>query len=361
VVPVGFSIGAIGAFPERLCDILHPSSQLPARKGLSALLTLGIDIGGTKLALALADGEGTLLRRTRRPTEPSGDADADVARIAGDARSLLAEAGVEAGALAAIGVSAPGPVDRERGLLVDPPNLPGWGSVPLAERLEAELGRPVVLENDANAAALAEWRFGAGRGCSHVVYLTMSTGIGGGLILDGRLYRGAGGDAGEIGHIPLEAGGERCACGLRGCFEAAAGGAAWAARLRRTTPPDSLVAELAGGREHAGPEQVVAAARAGDRFALAELERYNETVARGLAIVTFALAPERIILGTIPVAAGEELCLAPIRAHLRSRLWPRFAERTEVVPAALGEQLPYLAGICAALEALPQPRSEAGG
>jgi glucokinase len=311
---------------------------------------LGIDIGGSKLALALADASGQLLRRIRRPTEPSGNAADDVARIAADARALLAEAGVELAALGSIGVSAPGPVDVERGLLIDPPNVPGWGTLPLVELLEAALTRPVALENDANAAALAEWRFGAGRGCSHLVYLTMSTGIGAGLILDGRLYRGSDGNAGEIGHIPLEADGELCGCGMRGCFEAYAGGAAWSRRLRRTTPAGSEVARLAGGREHVGPEQVVAAARLGDRFALAELARYNEHVARGLATVTFTLAPERIILGTIPVAAGDELCLDPIRALVRSRLWPRFADRTEIVPAALGEDLPYLAGVCVALE-----------
>jgi glucokinase len=356
VVPVELSIGPTAAFPEPVCDTLRVLSQLPEKKGVSSLLVLGIDIGGSKLALALADASGQLLRRFRRPIEPTGNAADDVARIADDARGVLAEAGVELSALGAIGVSAPGPVDVERGLLIDPPNLPGWGTVPLVELLGSSLARPIALENDANAAALAEWRFGAGQGCSHLVYLTMSTGIGAGLILDGRLYRGADGNAGEIGHIPLEVDGERCGCGMRGCFEAYAGGAAWSRRLRRTTPPASEVARLAGGREHAGPEQVVAAARLDDPFARAELARYNEHVARGLAIVTFALAPERIILGTIPTAAGDELCLDPIRAQMRSRLWPRFADRTEIVPAALGEALPYLAGVCVALEgAAPEP------
>ncbi|MFQ5418403.1 MAG: ROK family protein, partial [Myxococcota bacterium] len=194
-------------------------------------LGLGIDIGGSKLAVAVGDGDGKILARLRRPIDATDRPDEDLARIAADAREVLAEAGVAADDVAAVGVSAPGPVDVERGLLIDPPNLPGWGTVPVVEAMEAVLGRPVGLENDANAAALAEWRFGAGRGARDLVYLTMSTGIGGGLILGGRLHRGHRFAAGEVGHMPLDANGARCACGLRGCFEATAGGAAWTRRL----------------------------------------------------------------------------------------------------------------------------------
>jgi glucokinase len=207
-----------------------------------------------------------------------------------------------------------------------------------------------VLENDANAAALAEWRFGAGRGFSDVVYLTMSTGIGGGLILGGRLHRGAGGAAGEVGHIPLLPDGPRCACGMRGCFEALAGGAAWQKRLRETTPADSRVAALAGGVAHVTPKEVVAAAREGDSFAQAEFGRWLDVVAQGLAVVAFLLAPQRIILGTIAVAAGEALCFAPLRQRLQERLWPVYHSGFDVVPAALGADTGELAGICAALE-----------
>jgi len=270
---------------------------------------------------------------------------------------LLAAAGVGRDQVGAIGISAPGPVDVEHGEVVKPPNMPGWGRVPLSAWIEAGLGGPVVLENDANAAALAEWHFGAGRGHRDVVYLTMSTGIGGGLILDGRLYRGSHGNAGELGHIPLEAGGERCACGMRGCFEAYAGGAAWAKRLRAVTPADSAVAELAGGLEHVTPKQVVAAARAGDAFALSEFARWREFVARGIATIAFAFAPERVVLGTIATAAGEELCFAPLRARVRELIWPEISAGLEVVPAALGDRLADLAGICAALETITAERT----
>ena len=313
-------------------------------------MLLGIDIGGTKLALALGNAQGEVVQRFRRPIEASGDAQRDVARIVEDAQQLLAAAGVAREQIAAIGVSAPGPVDARRAEVVEPPNMPGWGRVPLAAWIEAELGGPVALENDANAAALAEWRFGAGRGHRDIVYLTMSTGVGGGLILDGRLYRGHQGNAGELGHIPLEAGGERCACGMRGCFEAYAGGAAWAKRLREVTPVGSMVAELAGGPEHVTPKHLVEAAHAGDSFALGEFARWRETVARGITTIAFAFAPERIVLGTIAIAAGEELCFAPLRERVRELVWPDIAAGLEIVPAALGDRLADLAGICAALE-----------
>jgi glucokinase len=267
-----------------------------------------------------------------------------------DVRQLLSEAGLERREIAAIGVSAPGPVDRARGALIDPPNLPGWGTVPLVALLEDALGGPVALENDANAAALAEWHFGAGRGYSDVVYLTMSTGIGGGLILGGRLYTGPYGSAGEIGHIPLEADGPVCGCGLRGCFEAFAGGAAWTKHLRRTVPADSRIAALAGGREHVTPEHLVEAAREGNAPACAEFERWLGFVARGLAMLAFTLAPQRIILGTIAVAAGEALCFAPLRERVRERVWTGMRENLEIVPATLGDDGGGLAGICAALE-----------
>jgi len=315
-------------------------------------LLLGIDIGGTKLALSLGSAEGEVVRHFRRPIEASGDARRDVARIAEDARRLLVDAGVDRSRVEAVGISAPGPVDVRAGELVEPPNLPGWGRVPLVAWVEAELGGPVAIENDANAAVLAEWRFGAGRGLRDLVYLTMSTGVGGGLILDGRLYRGPRGNAGELGHILLEADGLRCACGLAGCFEAYAGGAAWAKRLRDETPAGSAAAVHAGGSEQVTAKHLVAAALDGDAFALAEFARWREYVARGIATIAFAFAPERIVLGTIAVAAGEDLCFEPLRARVRELVWPAISDGLEIVPAGLGSRLAELAGLCAALEAI---------
>jgi glucokinase len=267
------------------------------------------------------------------------------------ARGLLARAGAAPEEVAGLGVLAPGPLDVERGLVLNPPNLPGWDRTPVRDALAEAFGRPVTLENDANAAALAEWRFGAGRGCDDLVFLTMSTGIGGGLILGGRLQRGVACSAGEIGHVPVEWDGEPCSCGLRGCLEAYAGGASWRRRLARVTPPESGVARHAGGAALARPEHVVAAAREGDAFALAELARFNEYLARALVTIAFMLAPQRIVLGTIPTAAGEALCLAPVRERFRKHVWPFLASRIEVVPSALGKDVAAHAALVVAREA----------
>jgi glucokinase len=315
---------------------------------------LGIDIGGSKVALALADRAGRLLACRRRPLAPSGSWERDLEILVGDARAVLAE-GRAAGAparIASVGVSAPGPLDPERGSIGAPPNLPGWRSVPIARFLGERLEAPVVLENDANAAALAEWRFGTGPRVASLVYLTLSTGVGAGVIAGGRLLRGAACSAGELGHAPVEWGGLPCACGLRGCLEAYVGGAAWTRRLRAIAPEGSRALALAGGREAVAPEHVVAAAREGDPFARAELARYVEYTARALVGLCFTLAPERIVLGTIASAAGEELCLAPLRARVRAALWPVLAREVEIVASSLGDELPFRAGVAVALAGL---------
>jgi glucokinase len=310
---------------------------------------LGIDIGGSKVALALGDGEGRILGETRLgPPDPSPAR--ALADILIEARGLLSGAGVAAPD--AIGVSAPGPLDRRAGTLCGPPNLPTWRDAPVVGPLSEALGAPAYLENDANAAALAEWRFGAGRGARRLVYLTMSTGVGGGLVLDGRLYRGRGDLAGEIGHAPIEWDGALCACGLHGCLEAYVGGRAWTEHLRRVVSDETELARKAGGASGLRPEHVVAAARAGDARAKEELERFVGYLARGVVLAVVAYAPDVVVLGTIASAAGETLCFAPLREQVRARIWPAAWEDLRILPAALGARGPGLAGICAALEGL---------
>ena len=312
---------------------------------------LGIDIGGTKLAMAVSGADGLPVQRLRRPIELSGDWRRDLERLQQDARALLAEsASLGVGGLERVGVSVPGPFDRETGLLLNPPNLPGWSRVPIGAVLAEAFGVEVRVENDANAAALAEWQFGAGeRYRNSLAYLTMSTGVGGGLILGGRLHRGAWGGAGEIGHLPVAFPGIRCACGLSGCLEAYVGGHAWADRLRRSTPADSEVLARAGGRREAiGPEHLVEAARAGDAFAGQEFAQWLDHLARGIVSLVMLVEPEVIVLGTIAVAAGEALCFEPLRERVASRLWSHQAERLAIVPAALGAELPYRAGLAVA-------------
>jgi glucokinase len=311
---------------------------------------VGIDVGGTKVAFAVGDASGRLRATERRPTALSGSGRQDVEAMIGDVRRLLERAGLDPGQVDAIGVAVPSPLDPERGVVLNPPNLPGWHDVPVRELLEDAFATRVFVENDANAAALAEWHFGAARGFQHAVYLTMSTGVGGGLILGGRLHSGVYASAGEVGHMPIVWDGEPCSCGRRGCLEAYVGGAAWTRRLREVTPRDSRVFSLAGSHDEISPEEVVAAAREGDTFALSEMARWNDYVARGIVQLVFVLAPEVVVLGTIAVAAGEDLAFAPIRARVAARIWPFLAERLRILPAALGETLPYHAAIGVALE-----------
>jgi glucokinase len=326
-------------------------------------MLLGIDIGGTKTAFAIAHPGGHALQaHTRHPAPKTGDARADVDRIVEQADALLAQAGLGRGDVSVVGLSVPGPLDLEAGQVIRPPNLPGWEAVPIREWLAEAFDCPVALENDANAAALAEWRKGAGEGTRDLVYLTMSTGVGGGIVLGGRLHRGRLGTAGELGHVPVVVGGELCACGLRGCLEAYVGGAAWTKRLRSTTPASSRVAELAGDVGQITTRHLLEAAREGDAFALAEVDGFNRHLAQAIAWLTFALAPEVVVLGTIVVAGGRELMLDPIRALVRESVWPHQAPYMRIEAARLGEHLAEWAGVCAALEFVqeatrPEPAS----
>ena len=311
---------------------------------------LGIDIGGSKRVLAVGDHNSGVFARRRHPMRFSGDWREDLRVVIGEARDLLNE--VERagqGSLEAIGVAAPGPVERRTGVLRNPPNLPGWRDVPLAQVLEEAFGVPVRVENDANAAALAEHRFGAGRGCRDMIYLTMSTGVGGGVISDGRLVHGANGFAGELGHIPIVRNGRRCHCGLRGCLEAYVGGQAWSNPLRRRVPTSSRIFEMvAGDRSRIGPEMLLAAVREGDPFAREELSRWLDHLALGIVPLVMAFDPERIVLGTIAVAAGEALCFEPLHERVAARIWGEQAERLAIVPALLGDALPEQSALAVA-------------
>ena len=311
---------------------------------------IGVDIGGTSLRAARFDGHTHIpVGKAKSPTYAAKGHEAVIQRLEKIIREV---APPDLAGVAGVGVIAPGPLDPFVGAVLSAPNLPGWENLPLAAELRRRTGLATVIENDANAAALAEWRWGAGRGFEDLVYLTMSTGVGGGLVLGGRLYAGRRGNAGEVGHLPVEWDGEPCACGMRGCLEAYVGGAAWTRRLRRIAPARGRVAELAGGRERATPRHVVAAAREGDDFARGEMERWNHYLARGLVALVFALAPQAVVLGTIATAAGEELCFSPLRELVVSRVWPLLGRELAILPSGLGDALPDRAGVAVAFQEL---------
>ncbi len=327
-----------------------------AEKGAEQGILLGIDIGGTKLNVALGRTSGDLVREARIDAWTSGDATRDLARIAATARELLTAARLEPGDLAAIGISAPGPLDPSAGVVRDAPNLPGWHEVAISAQLARAFGRRVRLENDANAAALAEWRFGAGRGSRAFAFLTMSTGVGAGFIFDGSLYRGARHGAGEVGHMPVMRDGRACVCGLRGCLEAYTGGAALAARMRADVAAGARtsVLERAGGDPaRIRAEHWVEALRAGEPYARQLAEEYLDVLAQALAILILSLDVDCIALGTI-VARNTDLFLEPLRERVAARVWPRLRD-TRIVPMELGARLSAYAGLCTALLELESP------
>lgn len=287
--------------------------------------------------------------------ENSGDWREDLACLIEDGRTLLAEWEKKTGQrLAAVGASVPGPADTVRGVLLNPPNLASWHNAAIGPALREAFGVEVRIENDANASALAEWSHGAGQGTQDMIYLTMSTGVGAGVIAGGRLWRGTHGWAGEIGHLPVEYPGVECRCGLTGCLEAYVGGNAWRSRLREVVPSGSDVLLRAGGdREAIRPEHLVSAAREGDDFACGEFERWLDYLARGIVSLVMMFDPERIVLGTIATAAGRSLCFDPLSERVKAGLWPRQAELLSIVPGALGEELPQRAGLAVALSTYP--------
>jgi glucokinase len=241
------------------------SSKMPPTK--KQLYTLALDIGGTKLAGAVFDASCNLVCHSRMPTRADEGPDTVFPRIVHFLESFLKRYKFGPRDLHRIGVGCGGPLDSETGIVYSPPNLPGWDAFPLKERLEKHFGLPVFVDNDANAAALGEHRFGAGQGCANIFYTTISTGIGAGLILDGKIYRGSNCSAGEFGHIVLARGGPRCNCGGRGCLEALASGTAIARRAQREAaraPNSTLGQILAKKRDGLTAKDVAVAARHGD-------------------------------------------------------------------------------------------------
>ena len=315
---------------------------------MSDTRVLGIDIGGTKSAVTLAGLDGEILaRRGLEMQRETQGPEATLQRLAGLAKEIMTEQNVRRDALRGVGVSVGGPLDTATGTVYAPPNLPTWEAVPVKAFFEHALGLPVRVENDANATALAEWKFGAGRGTNNMIFMTLGTGIGAGLILDGRLYRGTNDLAGEVGHQTILMNGPVCKCGKRGCLEALASGPAMA-RLARESMMygrHKRVLALAGGRPaDITGEHIVTAAQEGDPFARQILEEVGTYLGVGIANLIQILNPERVVLGTIAIHAGD-LLLESVRRAAAEYAWKRSRDVCEIVPAALGDRGQDLAAI----------------
>jgi glucokinase len=324
-----------------------PRHQEPPQRALPYVL--GLDIGGTKLAAGVVDSGGRARSFLVQPTGNARGPDAVLADLIALGRRAVDDSGVAWRSVGAVGIGCGGPLDTERGVLVAPPHLAGWRDVPVTSIAERALGRPAYVENDATAAAAGEHRFGAGSGASNMVYLTISTGVGGGVVVDGRLYHGARGNGGELGHVTIDCNGRLCrSCGRRGCLEAYVSGTSIAERAAETMPAGSALARLA--RPTAA--DVAAAARSGDGHAARIWAETTDALGCGLTSIVNLYEPELVVLGGGVTRAGEQL-LAPVRSQVaRQAMAP--AGQARIVTAGLGDQVGVVGAASSVYERLGQ-------
>ena len=316
---------------------------------------VGVDIGGTKCAVTLGLSDSGNLQVKDKEAFPTTDVDGTIKGLKTAIWDVLGRNDLEANDIAAIGISCGGPLDSRTGVIMSPPNLPGWDNIPIVGILEEEFGVKAAVHNDANACALAEWKFGAGRGSRNMVFLTFGTGLGAGLILDGKLYAGTNDNAGELGHIRLENFGP-VGYGKAGSFEGfcSGGGIAQlaASKVKEKLQMGSSVDWCPDGDVSKITARVVAeAANRGDAIAK---EVYSESalhLGQGLAIVIDILNPEVIVLGSI-YARNEDLLKPLMEEVLAREALPLANKVCKVVPAGLGESIGDYAALSVAADIL---------
>ena len=304
---------------------------------------IGIDIGGTKIALVKGTEDGKILQKIR--FENDGTCESALRKIVEEAK--------KAGPADAIGISCGGPLDAEKGLILSPPNLPGWDKIPITDLLREATGIPTYLQNDANACALAEWKFGAGRGTENMIFLTFGTGMGAGLILNGRLYEGTNGNAGEAGHIPLAERGP-VGYGKAGSFESFCSGGglqrmAWA-RAEEAFAQNKIPSfcESPDKTDRITAKILAEKAQEGHRDALEIFRLCGTMLGRGLSILIDLLNPEAIVLGSIYTRVPD-LLIPSMEEELNDQCLPQSRAACRILPAALGEALGDVASLTVAI------------
>ena len=304
----------------------------------------GIDIGGTKCAVLTGDGENIIERISFPTTNVT------------DTLSAIYAAVEKVGCGDAIGVSCGGPLDSERGVILSPPNLPGWDNIAIVRELTQRFSVPAGLENDANACALAEWRYGAGRGSKNMIFLTCGTGMGAGLILDGRLYRGTSGMAGEIGHVRMERFGP-CGYGKAGSFEGFCSGGGirqigqTVAREKLQTGQTVGFCQSADDLDRITAKSIAEAAAGGDADAIRVYEICGEKLGQGLSVLIDVLNPEKIVIGSIYERSGA-LLKTSMEAAIEREALAAARSVCRIVPAELGDSVGDFAAIVVAADAL---------
>lgn len=314
---------------------------------------LGIDIGGTKCAVLAGTVDVKVLERIEIATDHSISPETFIRQQLAVLCSRIVEKYGGRENFVSVGISCGGPLDDRAGIIQSPPNLPGWDDIHITDMLSEYLGLPVFLQNDANACALAEWRYGAGKGCRNMVFLTFGTGLGAGLILDGKLYSGTNGMAGEAGHMRLTKQGP-VGYGKQGSFEGyCSGGGIKNLYLLMAEERYGVceIAEIAGEiypLERVSAKLVFEGARKGDELSSAVVDTCAEYLGRGLAVLVDILNPERVVLGSIFVR-GEELLRERMEEYLKREALPNSRSVCRVVPAKLGEAIGDIAALSVAV------------
>jgi len=315
-------------------------------------LILGVDLGGSKILTAVISSQGKMLSRDHSVTPARKGHEAVIQSILESAHRALKQANVDISALTAIGIGAPGISNPETGILFTSPNLPGWQDVPLRDIMQERLDKKTFLINDANAAALGEFYFGAARGVRNFIYITLSTGIGGGIVIDGTIYSGAIGAAGEVGHMTIDDEGPICNCGNRGCWETLASGTALAreARHRIKEGVKTSILEYAEGDVEKVTAQVIhSAADQGDGLAKELIARTGYYVGVGLANLINIFNPELIVIGGGLSNVGDML-LKPAFKTAGERAYKEAFQAVRFAFAELGRNSGVLGAAAFALQ-----------
>ena len=304
-------------------------------------LVIGVDLGGTNMRTALVTRAGDIVEKQKEETRAAEGYRTVIGKLTGSIARLIGIAKGQGRAVAAVGVGAPGVIHGATGVVVKSPNFPDWNDLPLKATLEAALKIPVVIENDANAAALGEqWR-GAAKGIGSMILLTLGTGVGGGIVLDGRIWHGADGMAGELGHMTIIPDGRACGCGNTGCLEmyASSRGIIMAFGSERgSQEPGDITSE-----------QVYRAAREGNAAAIRAMQSMGRSLGIGIANLINIFNPEMVVIGG-GVMDGWDLFIDATREEVRKRAFAYPAERTRIVPSLLGDDAGMVGAAAAALQ-----------
>ena len=302
------------------------------------LPVVAIDLGGSKIAAAIISPKYKILAREYHPTLASQGVDSVINRIASAVEQITAATGTALSQTCGISIAAAGAIDQKRGMVTLSPNLPGWRDVPLSGIIQERLRSQIWLINDANAAALGEHYLGAGRGAKNLIYLTVGTGIGGAIIIEGRLYTGVCGSAGEIGHMTIDTNGPRCECGNVGCLETLASGKAIAREAVRRIGSGERpsLAELVNGKiADITAREVATAAQQGDALANDVIKHVATYLGVGMVSLVNIFNPEMIIVGG-GVASVGDLLFEPARQIVKERAFPVSAAAVRIVTTELG-------------------------